>query len=923
MKTLKAAAALAALALAYPATAEEAGSATRNFFPNPSFEEWAEGAPWPEAHGGAWRLQREQDEYGRPLFAGIGPTNGLAHSGNVSLHVVDSHGGAYDNVIYCRLPRGTEKAFAGKGLKLTAWALLLDKNVQGSAGIGAMADCRESPTAHAAADFPVNDKRSDGWTELTCFLKVPEDIQGLTIVFRCAKGFFGRCEICYDDIELTVIPPEQVPETAEERERRLRKPFVPNTEAAEWAATWLDDGPFTDDGFVRPAIRGGNFVWPDGRHFFPVGPWFHPRTQRDWNEKAIARHGIDHPAYTCPPGKRAFEYVGCTAAHMSSAPSEIGAALAGYSKDTSKTKASVAGYRDEWKHMDDFYLSIDFAFGYKDSVRARNPDLEERIRQRRAGWCSFVPFCPESPEGMAYYRNYISSGARLALGCGLNVGVWELFNESAYGCECEYNKRAFAAEAERRYGSIAAANAAWGTSFADFGAVAKARDMGRFKGLWNEWCEFLAGRYADLLRELSAMLRSIDRRPNVYFTEQLWIYQIWDGMTDYRRIADALDLLAIEGGWNYGRGAEPKAKDEMEAVVFAGSLHWYVLDFFHALTRGGKPVVNNELYCSRAVDGRRIPSRAEDLVTSLWMEFFHGISGSHMYIWEKRADEWTTFEQAKANVISPSYKSNALLNPYNWPPDQLDAFARFRKEFERWQDRISEFPRTAEPSIGIYHSQVSAAMAKYGREIKMPMVRAHSSLLHAFYPVTFVFDHELVGGAMPKSVKTIVVPAADFERDEVREALERFVANGGHAVIDEKAFSFDEHGRKAGRGVAGALTYDASKTTGDGLLDCIGRIGVPKIAEVEPLDGKGPLPGADVQVIDRGDFKLVLIVNLVAADAPRRVRLSLPAIEAGDGWRVLDGVTGEPVPGDPGAGIELTLPPQERVLLEIGRGGTP
>ena len=87
-----------------------------------------------------------------------------------------------------------------------------------------------------------------------------------------------------------------------------------------------------------------------------------------------------------------------------------------------------------------------------------------------------------------------------------------------------------------------------------------------------------------------------------------------------------------------------------------------------------------------------------------------------------------------------------------------------------------------------------------------------------------------------------------------------------------------------------------------------------------PVDGKGAMCGADVQVIDRGDFKLALIVNMVAADEPRTVRFSLPDASASS-CKVLDGVTGKVLADRLGTGIEIVLPPQERVLLELRKDG--
>ena len=95
---------------------------------------------------------------------------------------------------------------------------------------------------------------------------------------------------------------------------------------------------------------------------------------------------------------------------------------------------------------------------------------------------------------------------------------------------------------------------------------------------------------------------------------------------------------------------------------------------------------------------------------------------------------------------------------------------------------------------------------------------------------------------------------------------------------------------------------------------------------VLPIDGLGDIAGADVQVIDRGDFKLVLVVNLIAGGAERRVRLALPIAEEGR-WIVTDAVTDASLStpyggeiwtsGDIRKGIEFQLPYQERVLIAI------
>lgn len=901
----------------------------QNLLVNPSFEDWCEKENCPTLPAGQWRAESLKTNFGQPLFAALGRTNACARTGRYSFYMKDIHSGA-SNGIYTRYLTEEElKPFLGKGLKFSAWIKLVEKSSMVRVGVSAICACRQSPRAEGVACFPEKIRRTDGFEKLTCYLRIPEDAVTVLLNLECARGYWGAGEAYFDDLELSVIPSSEVPETAAERERRLRKPFAPNQEAIAWARAWCKGKDFSDDGRNRPHVVGGNFVNADGSYCYLTGPWINDNFDLDWRPDIIRKHGIDHPAYQIPPSKKVFDLVGCNTAQMSGAPNVLAEAMLGLTKDLATAQKTVATLGRFYPQFEDMPLTVDFAFGPFWAMKARNPGVLEEQGQKHAGWCEFIPLCPESKEGDAYYSAYFETGVKLTLGLGLNVGIWELFNESVYGCECATNKLAFCREAERRYGTLAAANAAWGTNFKTFDELARTADWKKLTGLRYEWSQFVAGRYAQILEKYKRLIRSVDHRPNVYFTEQVWGCQVADGMTDYRKIRDALDLLAIEGGWSYGGGSDQlKAKSEMEAVVFSGSGHWYTLDWFAALTRGKKPVVNNELYCQRFEKGKRVPSRAMDLITTLWLEFFHGLAGTHAYVWEKRGWEWSTFEQARENVISPSYKSAAFLNPYNWPTSELDAFKRFRKEFEPWQARISAFPRTVAPSVAIYHSQVASALVPNMSMFRTPMLKAYASVLHAFYPVTFLFDDELVEDRIPEGIEAIVVPSATFETEKVRLALERFAARGGLVILDSAAFSRDEHGRKTGKGVAGAIRYEGGSPNADKVLGLLAEAKVRKTAELVPLDGKGPLLLADVQVVERENLKLVLCVDYSPnGDVSRRVRLSLPVRD--DGWRIRDVISGrqmltsagEPIwsADDLAKGVEIEIPNQQRVLVAFER----
>ena len=64
--------------------------------------------------------------------------------------------------------------------------------------------------------------------------------------------------------------------------------------------------------------------------------------------------------------------------------------------------------------------------------------------------------------------------------------MWELFNEPVYKCMCRGNAARFAERMKARYGTIARANAAWGTFFEDFALRGVPLDKSVFEGLPEE-----------------------------------------------------------------------------------------------------------------------------------------------------------------------------------------------------------------------------------------------------------------------------------------------------------------------------------------------------------------------------------------------------------------------------------------------------
>ena len=710
-------------------------------------------------------------------------------------------------------------------------------------------------------------------------------------------------------------------------------PFAEASASGEFACRYADAPRFVDDGRGRPTISNGTFRLA-GRPVFFLGPWIYNHTDGDWPRANHDPQGVGHFAYRELPGKDVFERMGFNASQLSAAWSLPGQALYGLDvpDDWRRQEEEKAAF---FGRFDDQPMVVDFAFGFESELKRQRPELAREIDQKTPHWHEFVPFCPESPDGDRYYRSYLKGGAVSALRGGANVFLWELFNESSYQCRCPSNAVAFAREMEARFGNIGAANRAWGTSYADFAAVAAETDFFRHPRLWPDYAKFLARRYAAILRDYAAFIRTIDGRENVFFTEQSSVGTIEkerNSCMDYRLVADALDVLAHEGGFRYGREeSERKSADAMEDVVFGSSAgHFLDMDFYQAIARGEKPIVNDELYCQRFELGKRVPSRREDLATSHWAEVFHGTSGAFSYCWAKRAWEWKDMDGARRMVERPSYKSAHLLNPYAWPPEELVGFKQFMEELEPFRDRILDHPRSrsmAAPSVAVVFSYPTVRMLGHIRmDYRERLQRWYGAILGAHYPVKIVFEEDVPAG-LPSSVRALVVPSAHFATPEGAAAASRLAESGVSVVADNDAFLKDERGDPLPEPSPKIVRLDAdSAASVPALLAAIAASGARRDATlVLAATGRSPR-GSDVQVIDRGDLKLLYFVAF-GEDATRGGVLKWNVAEAGAFYlsdpihrRLL--LNGSKETWDAAAlsnGVFVAVPPQERALFVLSR----
>jgi len=677
---------------------------------------------------------------------------------------------------------------------------------------------------------------------------------------------------------------------------------------------------YENDNRPRPEIRNGTWHLDRDYHFF-IGPNVNGNP-REWQVKNMLTG--KHPAYTEPPSKKILSDYGFNTAEIC-VKSFMGRSKSGYGtirdfvQDCKRIETFIRSFND-------YPIVMDFSDVYREEVEHAVPTKYPEIKQQNESWCHFIPLCPEHPDGRKFYTDFMETGTRMILKNGGNPFLYELLNETKYNCQCRYNVTEFSRQMKEKYGTIETANRQWQTSFATWDEMSEIRRFSLYPRMVPDWQKFISARYAEILREYQQVIRRIDHRKNIYFTEQLAqgvLLRSGDCMgMDYRKIADAIDVLGSEGGWrSFGYGSL-KYGGIMEDAATSGNSYSFLADIFQALAKGRKPIMNLEHYCGRFEDGKRVSSLKSDISTAMWLEIMHGVSGSYWYVWGGWFGELQSWADAVKQGQPVSWKSYMMLNPYNWPLNTLDGFDVFQRELKPYQNQVLPFPRTGKPSVAIFFSYPTLLMARFNKEnYREKMLAWYNAVLFHQYPLAIVFEEELEN--LDPAIQALILPSASYATPETLHSVERFIRRGGTVIADRQALTLDEYGSPQKSPIREKLfRLDANNENETAtLIKLLEKNRIRRYGTVEARSG-APLEQTELHLIDRKDFKLCLIVNMEYL-ASRDVTIKLNIEDDGNFYltdainlRTLLPATGETwTAATLREGVDYTIPAQERVLL--------
>jgi beta-galactosidase len=474
---------------------------------------------------------------------------------------------------------------------------------------------------------------------------------------------------------------------------------------------------------------------------------------------------------------------------------------------------------------------------------------------------------------------------------------------------------------ERKYGTVAALNRAWGTTHGSFAEIttypsavpnskspwSRAKvDFAKpgVRGAHYDWCAFNNERVTGYFRSLATQIKSL--APDIAIHVKVMMGLYFTGSTESRgwgmpmtyhtfgidqeAIVEFADLLGCDLSLtdlgndekpNRFHGSAPYVIDWLNAGLSA--------DFLKSLAPD-KPFYNSELHAVEPVDATEITASArEHIETALWLASLHGMSGNLLWFWGREND-------GKVKGQARTWFKGSLLQQ----PWVLQGYAQTSLELRRYVAPVMAFSRQPRP-VRLLYSEPSAIQDVH----YMDCLRdSYEALNFLGLPIGFLTERQLAAG-IPGDAKLIIVPNAQYVADTTVSALDAARANG----VVVKIVGPESLSRQPTGGLRTEATDRSKRTIPLGTPQkyhpafdrWLKEAGI--FRELLALDASGkPAWGVEVRTARSGDQRLAYLVN--ENREPTTVRLQWSVHDA----KLTDWRTGKQL------GQTITLRPRQVVF---------
>lgn len=472
-----------------------------------------------------------------------------------------------------------------------------------------------------------------------------------------------------------------------------------------------------------------------------------------------------------------------------------------------------------------------------------------------------------------------------------------------------------------KYGSIAACNQVWGTSFASFEVIDSYPSMGDpAKGPWSrakvdfsqpgvrgmhyDWCTFNNDRVSGYLADTAARIHRL--APHVATHVKIMMGNFFTGSTERRgwamgltyhtfgidaeRLANSCALLGCDLDLS-DLGHEPAPSRFCGSVPYV--INWLnaglAADFLKSLAPD-KPYYNSEFHAVERVDEEHAtPSAESHIRTALWLAHLHGMAADITWYWGRETNG------APKGMGTQWFKGSLLQQPWT-----LRGYAQETLKLRAHVRDTIAFAQAPRP-VRLLYSEASAIQdVGYFDCLR----DSYEALNFAGSSIGLLTEHQLAAGP-PADVKLLLVPDARYVQDTTLPALRKAVADGIKvAVIGDQALSCLPTGNpRADHDVPGALH------TGLGtpqaylpvFLAWLDEAGIRPELRALGADGQ-PAWGIETRTVRMGEQRLAYLVNLM------RTPVTVGLVWTADDAALTDWRTGRTI------GETVELQPRELVF---------
>ncbi len=417
------------------------------------------------------------------------------------------------------------------------------------------------------------------------------------------------------------------------------------------------------------------------------------------------------------------------------------------------------------------------------------PPFWTGVKDHDRGTGHFLDLHLENPEAMAYYTSMYRLVGQLLR--PYPVFHHELVNEVRYNSYWVDNIVRFQEQMRRKYGTIEAANEAWGRQYGDFSEVIPplSVDPGSFawtgpegerfpRNIWADWSAFMAEHAGEIFRQLRQEGERAFR--GGYFTIQS--PYVWGDR-------QMLPYVKVEAEDAYGHEAffHPHPQDapgrESWPVV------WALMDqqLSNDLARNAspdRPIINLEapffvrpryagsLYGVKEYKG---PAGPNAVRTFFWHQLVHGVSGS---------------------VISYFYTNErsdggeSVWDPRLMTREAVREIARVRAEMRDLAPVVMPRPRIR-GKLGIVYSYETAREERGRPDFRKETMQAYAAAVLTGVPVDLVTARDIVAGKAARYPIVFLNHCIRFPREGLEKLVE-YVRAGGTLIVSFNSLKYDD-----------------------------------------------------------------------------------------------------------------------------------